>query len=59
MYEKYCRKSLIFGMIFLFTLSSLIPNISSIDNIGTSDEIDQQQDNYNASSCLLGTMLFA
>lgn len=52
-------KYLVLFAIGLFIGASFIPSISSINNNIVYDEIDQQQENYDASTCLLGTMLFA
>ena len=53
------NKYLVLFTIGLFIGLSFMPSISSINNNILDDEIDQQQENYNASTCLLGTMLFA
>jgi len=52
-------KFIVLFTICFFVGSSVVPCISCLNNNGISDEIDQQQDKYDASTCLLGTMLFA
>ncbi len=45
--------------IFMFISANFIPSITSINNNILSDDIDQIQEKYDASSSLLGSMLFA
>ena len=52
-------KYLVIFTIGLFIGSGFMPSINCMNNNETSDEIDQQQQKYNASTALLGTMLFA
>lgn len=52
-------KFIVLFIICFFVSSSVMPCINCLNNDEISEEVDQKQDKYDASTCLLGTMLFA